>query len=170
MNVILETERLILRPVDAEDYLAVYAWAGDPVVNKFMLYPLHPNAEATKEWLSSRNIDDPDSCDLGIVLKETGELIGMGGLNKKEEGLWNLCYNLRSDTWGNGYVPEAMKAIIDYTRSVTEVKAIEAEYALENTKSRRVMEKLGMSFNRKTTFTKLDGSATFEAEIYRIDF
>jgi len=170
MNVVLETWRLLLRPVYAEDYLAVYAWAGDPVVNKYMIYPLHQSAEATKAWLSSRNIDDPDSCDLGIVLKETGELIGMGGLNKKESGLWNLGYNLRADMWGKGYVPEAMKAIIEYTRGVTEIKAIEAEYALENPKSRRVMEKLGMNYHRKTTYTKLDGSATFDAEIYRIEF
>ena len=39
----LETERLIVRPIMPDDYLDAFEWCGDPVVNKFMLYPLYKN-------------------------------------------------------------------------------------------------------------------------------
>ena len=71
----IETERLILRTVTVDDADAIFKWASDPDVNKYMIYPLHPNTEATKEWLKSRDIDGNDEFDLGFVLKETGEVM-----------------------------------------------------------------------------------------------
>ena len=40
--------------------------------------PCDQRAEDVKTWLEQRDEDDPDNYDLGFVLKETGELIGMG--------------------------------------------------------------------------------------------
>ena len=171
MRVTIETERLILRPVYPEDAEAIFKWAGDPVVNKYMVYPLHPNADATREWLKTRNIDDPDECDLGFTLKETGELIGMGGLCYREEtDAWAVGYNLRADKWGNGYVPEAIAAIIDYVNKVRPIRAIEGVFCKENKKSGRVMEKLGMHYLKDTTYNKTDGSVTYEANYYIKEF
>lgn len=45
----IETERLLLRTVTVEDAEAIFKWASDPDVNKFMIYPLHPNVEVTKD-------------------------------------------------------------------------------------------------------------------------
>ena len=111
----IETERLILRTVTVDDAEAIFKWASDPDVNKYMIYPIHPNVEVTREWLKSRDIDGTDEFDLGFVLKETGELIGQGGLFYKDDlDAWNIGYNLRKDYWGQGLVPEAIQAIIDY--------------------------------------------------------
>lgn len=171
MKATIETDRLILRNVTPDDYQACFTWCGDPDVNEYMIYPLYKNAEDVKTWLESRNNDDPDECDLGFVLKETGELIGMGGIYyKKEAGVWKIGYNLRKDMWGRGYVPEAMRAIIDYVRSVRDVHIIEGEFCIDNSKSKRVMEKLGMSYYKDCQYTKLDGSRTYEAKSYRIVF
>ena len=38
---VLETERLILRPLSLDDLDAVFKWTGDPRVNKYMIYPLY---------------------------------------------------------------------------------------------------------------------------------
>lgn len=169
MRVQIETDRLILRNVTPDDYQACFAWCGDPDVNEYMIYPLYKKAEDVKTWLESKDEDDPDDYDLGFVLKETGELIGMGGLfYKEEEDIWKIGYNLRKDMWGNGYVPEAMRAIIDHVRSVRDVRVIEGEVCVDNNKSRRVMEKLGMSYYGDCRYTKLDGSRTYEAGSYRI--
>ena len=171
MRVTIETERLILRPVYPEDAEAIFKWAGDPVVNEFMIYPLHPNSDATREWLKSRDIDDPDECDLGFTLKETGELIGMGGLcYNKENDWWTVGYNLRADKWGNGYVPEAIKGIIDYVDKIRPIRAIQGVYCKQNKKSGRVMEKLGMHFHKATTYSKTDGSVTYDANEYIREF
>lgn len=134
----LETSRLLLRPVTPEDYQAVFRWCGDPKVNKYMIYPLYKSAEAVRAWLESKPVASPDEFDYGFVLKETGELIGEGGMfYHPEEGLWHIGYNLRSDLWGRGLTTEA------------------------------VMRKLGLTFDRDSQYSKLDGSETFPAKTYR---
>ena len=142
----IETERLILRAVTVEDAEAIFAWASDPDVNKFMIYPLHENTDVTREWLKTRDINGKDEFDLGFVLKETGELIGQGGLFYHEDlDAWEVGYNLRKDYWGQGLVPEAIQAIIDYVDKEKGIRAIVGEFAKDNMKSQRVMEKLGMT-------------------------
>ena len=60
-----------------------------------------------------------------------------------------------------------MKAIIDYVDKVKGVRAIVGEFAKENSKSRRVMEKLGMTYWKDCRYSKLDGSTTFDAYMYK---
>ena len=160
----IETERLILRTVTADDAEAVFMWASDPDVNKYMIYPLHENLDVTEKYLKSRDINGKDEFDLGFVLKETGELIGQGGLFYHEDlDAWSVGYNLRKDYWGQGLVPEAIQAIIDYVDKEKGICAIVGEFAKENTKSKRVMEKLGMTYWKDGQYSKLDGSKTFDS-------
>ena len=160
----IETERLILRTVTVDDAEAIFKWASDPEVNKFMIYPLHANLDVTRDWLKSRDINGSDEFDLGFVLKETGELIGQGGIFYHEDiDAWSLGYNLRRDYWGQGLVPEAIQAIIDYVDKEKGIRAIVGEFAKENSKSRRVMEKLGMTYWKDAQYSKLDGSEIFES-------
>lgn len=79
-------------------------------------------------------------------------------------------YNLRKDYWGQGIVPEALQAIIDYVDKEKGIRAIVGEFAKDNSKSRRVMEKLGMTYWKDSTYTKLDGSVTFESKKYFREF
>lgn len=67
-------------------------------------------------------------------------------------------------------VPEAIQNLIDYVGKTREIKAIEGEFAVENFKSQRVMEKLGMTYDRDAEYEKLDGSAKFKAKIFRREF
>ena len=167
MVVTIETDRLVIRPVVPDDAEAIFKWASDPEVTKYMIYTTHPNAEYTREWLESRDITDEDSYDLGFVYKATGELIGMGGLvYKKEEDIWVIGYNLRKDYWGKGIVPEAMRGIIEHVAMKRPIRVIRGEFAVENDKSRKVMEKLGMHYLKDSEYSKLDGSAHFQSKIY----
>ncbi|MBR3483509.1 MAG: GNAT family N-acetyltransferase [Lachnospiraceae bacterium] len=171
MRVTIETERLILRPVVPDDYEAAFKWCGDPNVNKYMIYPLYTKAEDVRTYLESRNLDDPDNYDLGFTLKETGELIGQGGLvYVPEKDAWTIGYNIRADQWGHGYAVEAMEGIIKEIRKTRPVKAIIGEFAEENNKSRRVMEKLGMHCVGDHEYEKMDKSAKFKSKLYRRDF
>ncbi|MBO7582603.1 MAG: GNAT family N-acetyltransferase [Treponema sp.] len=163
---VLETERLILRPLTMDDLDAVFKWAGDPRVNKYMIYPLYKNKEEGIEWLKSLYQDD-DKKDFGFVFKETGELIGSGGIYyHPERGLWSIGYNLAYDYWNRGFTTEAMEKIIEWGRQELGVKEVAATFAVENVGSRRVMEKLGMTFLEDHDYTKLDGSETFTAKTY----
>ncbi|MBR6019490.1 MAG: GNAT family N-acetyltransferase [Lachnospiraceae bacterium] len=160
----IETERLILRTVTVDDAEAVFQWASDPDVNTYLIYMPHKSVEETRAWLSSRDVNGKDEFDLGFVLKETGELVGMGGLFYHEDlDAWSVGYNLRKDCWGQGLVPEAMWAIIDCVAKEKGIRAVVGEFAKENTKSKRVMEKLGMVYWKDGQYKKADGSVVFES-------
>ena len=164
----IETGRLVLRNMVPEDYEAVFKWCGDPDVARYMVYPLYTRAEDVRTWLESLDPDDPDDYDAGIVLKETGELIGSGGLfYKPEDDLWTIGYNLRKDQWGHGYVVETILGILEHVKTQREVRGIQGSFAAENYKSRRVMEKLGMTYAGEAEIRKLDGSEVLPAKLYR---
>lgn len=166
----LETARLLLRPVTPEDAQAVFRWCGDPKVNRFMIYPLYNTVQEVRAWLESKSVDSPEEFDYGFVLKETGELIGEGGMfYHPEEDLWHIGYNLRADQWGKGLTTEAMRAIINYTCTVRQVRVIEACHTVDNPASGAVMQKLGLRYVRDSQYTKLDGSETFPAKTYRFE-
>ena len=54
-----------------------------------------------------------------------------------------------------------MKKILEYALSTKDVKEIAGTFAVENIGSRRVMEKLGMTYLEDTECTKFDDSETF---------
>ena len=168
MKATIMTEHLILRPLTPLDAEAVFKWGSDPQVNEYMIYPLYQRVEDVETWLRSRDPDDPDVYDEGIVLRSTGELIGSGGLRwVKERNAWEVGYNLRRDQWGHGYTVEMLNALIDYIRKTRPVEAIDGIFAAENHKSQRVMEKMGMVYVRDTEFGKTDGSRIYPAKYYR---
>ena len=106
--------------------------------------------------------------DYGFVYKETGELIGSGGMYYHEDiDTWRIGYNLACDYWKKGLAVEAMSKIIEYGRNKYNIKIIDGEFCVDNYGSRRVMEKLGMSYYQDAEYTKLDGSETFKAKLYR---
>ena len=162
----LETERLILRPLSIDDLDAVYKWASDPRVNKYMIYPLYKSKDDGVEWLNTLYEDD-DKKDFGFVLKETGELIGSGGIYYHSDiDVWSIGYNLSYDYWNRGLVTEAMTKIIEWARQSFTVHVIAATFAIGNIGSQRVMEKLDMTFYEDTEYSKLDNSETFKAKTY----
>lgn len=166
---VLETERLILRPLTLEDKPAIYKWASDPEVAKFMRYSIYKSPEDADFWLNNIYVDEKQ-LDYGFVLKETGELIGSGGfIYNPENEEWDIGYNLRRDMWGKGLVPEACRKMIEYIKDSFGAKKIGGNFAVGNEKSGRVMEKLGMKYVCDTEYSKFDGSESFKAKHYSMD-
>ena len=168
MRARIETEHLILRNLTVEDAEAVFLWCGDPKVNRFMIYPLYKDVEEVKIWIESRDPDNPDDYNYGFVRKDTGELIGEGGLvYQPEREIWTMGYNLRADQWRKGYTVEAIEAIIEFIQKSRQITSIAAKVASDNHRSIRVMEKLGMVPVGETIYEKADKSEVFQAKIYR---
>lgn len=167
---VLETERLILRPLSVDDAAAVFQWAGDERVSAFMSYTTHNDIDTTVQWLGSLK-DEKTEWTWGFVLKETGELIGSGsiGPNKYMHGYWGIGYNIKYACWNRGYTTEAMRAVIDFAHTRLGVNKICSDHALANPASGRVMEKCGLTFHHYGEYTKLDGSETFQAKYYTLE-
>lgn len=168
---IIETERLILRPLTVNDAEACFIWHSDFRVNKFMSYPLITDIEVTRDWLKSVEMDKTVYY-WGFVLKENNLLIGSGdvGPNDFMKGYWGIGYNIRRDYWNMGLTTEAMKAIIAFAHNDLGVDKFCSDHAVDNPASGRVMEKCGMKFHHFGEYSKSDNSATFKAKFYTLEY
>jgi len=170
---ILETERLILRPLTVADADVVFSgWASDPEVTKYMSYSAHKSVDETIEWLTQeeKNINNDKYFSWGFTLKEIGRLIGSGGVGYNEEHkMFAPGYNIMKAYWGKGLTTEALKAIIDFAVSELGAREFFCNHATENIASGKVMEKVGFVYQKDGEFKKLDGSETFPSREYLLN-
>jgi ribosomal-protein-alanine N-acetyltransferase len=145
----LHTERLLLRDLTPGDLAAAHRYGADPEVVRFMSWG--PNDErATREFLERCAASAAETArttwELGIVLAESGELVGGCGLlaRRLHYREWELGYVLRRDHWGRGLVPEAARAVADFGFRHVGAHRIYALIDPENRGSIRVAERLGM--------------------------
>ena len=164
---ILETERLILRPITLDDAAACFSWNSDERVAKYMSYPTLTDISQTIDWIKS-TLTDEKEYNFAFVLKKENRVIGTGsiGPSSEMEGYWGMGYNLHFDYWHKGYCTEAMKAIINYVHKELGVNKIFSCHAVDNPRSGKVMEKCGLKFDHYNKITKYDNSATFKAKAY----
>ena len=164
---IIETERLVLRPLTTEDCDAVFEWVSDEDVARYMVYPVYTSKGKVAEWLFS--LQAPDSeYHFGFERKEDHKLIGSGSIGPDEarDGFWGFGYNLRKDCWRNGYATEAVRAMIAFANERFGVKKFSSSHAEQNTASGRVMEKCGLRFAKYGEFQKLDGTCKMRSMEY----
>ncbi len=163
---VIETERLILRPMNEKDSEAAFAWLGNPVVNKYLSDPLYTNVEEVRDLLAS--LANCSGYAFGIVLKETNELIGSCGMGpENNDAEWEFGYSFHPEFWNNGYATEVLKALIKFAYDLG-IRDFCASFAIDNHASGKVMEKCGLHFDHYGEFTKDDGSATFKSKYYKI--
>ncbi len=168
---ILETERLILRPITLDDAEACFSWGSDERVARFMCYPTAKDISETIAWIKTTLVDE-EEWNWAFVLKSENRVIGTGGIgpNKFMDGYWGIGYNLHYDYWHKGYCTEAMRAIVDYAHNELGVNKICSDHAVDNPRSGKVMEKLGLKFHHYGEYSKLDGSVTFKAKFYTLEY
>jgi len=145
----LETDRLILRPLDKKDVAAIFAMRSDAEVMRFIREP--QNRDESANWVklvSSRwKSDHIGFC--AVVEKQTGRLIGWCGLWRLEEtDELEIGYAIARDAWGKGFATEAARGFLRYAFEQLKSDKIVAVAEPENASSRRVMEKIGMKFLR----------------------
>ena len=170
---ILETERLILRPLALTDAEEIYAnWSSDPDVARYMVWSTHTNVEITKAWLAEveKAVDSDTDYDWGFVRKEDGKLIGSGGIYyKKERDTYTLGYNTMKDCWHQGYTSEAAAAMIKFGIEILHATHFRACHAKDNPNSGKVMEKVGFHYVSDSTYDSIDGTKHFESKEYVLE-
>lgn len=145
---ILETDRLILRPYAMSDADEVHAYGSDPEVCRYTDFG--PNSrEDTIAFLTAVTDPDHPAIDFAIVLRETGRVVGGVGARPKEDGRYEFGWVLRRDQWGQGLVFEAAQALVAHVLTLDGVTTLCARCRPENLASARIMEKLGMEFVRR---------------------
>lgn len=155
MNLILETDRLILRPLELSDAEAMFAMDKNPEVHKYLWQtPVQKVEEVIKvihyvnEQYERNNIGR-----FATILKETGEFIGWTGIkfvdDHTENGNTNFYdygYRLAEPFWGKGYATEASYTWLDYGFREMDIDKMNAYTHAQNGASNHVLQKVGMKF------------------------
>ena len=145
----LETTRLILRPMNEADADAVFAMRSDTDVMRF-IRPTQIKRSEAKAWINliSSRWEKEKIGFCAIVEKRSGKFIGWCGLWRLQETKEiEVGYALFKEFWGRGFASEAAEAFLHYGFNDLNLEKIAAVAQPENQNSRRVMEKLGMNFD-----------------------
>ncbi len=147
LTAILETERLVLRPLAPSDEDAMFDLLGDPIAMQW--YPRPLSREEAREWIdrNRRRFEEYGGGLFGLVLKENGELVGDCGPTRHEiEGRQEIeiGYHLRRAYWNRGLATEAARACTRFAFERLKPQRVISMIRPENVQSRRVAEKNGL--------------------------
>ncbi|RTY82069.1 N-acetyltransferase [Flavobacterium sp. LS1P28] len=157
MNLILETDRLILREMLFSDADALFEMDSNPKVHQYLwnkpltdISEVHSYIELVRAQYFRNNIGR-----FVVVLKETNELMGWAGLKYNTEMVnnkvhfYDIGYRLNEKFWGKGYASEASFAWLDYGFNVMKIKIMEAAAHTDNIASNRILKKIGLKMTEQ---------------------
>lgn len=157
MKIILETERLILREMDASDLEKMFELDSNPLVHTYLgNKPIHSRDEA-RGYINSL-INQYRENGIGrwaTIEKETGNFIGWSGLKyitgskNLQSNFHDVGYRFLPKFWGKGYATEATHAALRYAFETMKLHEVIGTCHQENKASRRVLEKCGLQLKEQ---------------------
>ena len=161
MGHLLSTERLVLRPVTADDHAALLAHWTQPDVRRFLFDGAAPSAAEVAETIEE-SIGDFAARGFGIWLIEldtasrldstaarldstAARLVGTAGLRPLGGSGLEIFYSLAPGAWGHGYATEAARAVVEYGLGPLGLPEVLAEVDEGNAASVAVVKRLGMT-------------------------
>jgi ribosomal-protein-alanine N-acetyltransferase len=148
----LHTPRLLLRDFAPADWPAIHALAMEPQVTRYQSWLRLHTEEQTRRWLrgviSHNQLQPRIAYNLAIELPQPREVIGWLGWGQpsdRSKGDYDFGYALHPAQWGQGYMTEALQAMVQFIFESLGATSIFGECALSNRASARVMEKAGLS-------------------------
>ena len=144
---VIETERLLVRTWDADDWRDFLRLTTNPLVMRYIHTSDTWSEERTREFVEQQIAFQQQLgfCMWKLARRPAGELIGMCGLKplgstpEIEIGWWLL-----PECWGQGLATEAAAAVLRYGFERAGLERIVSVAQPENAASVRVMEKIGM--------------------------
>ena len=158
MDPTLETARLELRPLALSDADAVYAYRRNTDVMRYMGgadQSIEDTREALEKYCRYQRMYGFSRW--AMFLKETGEFVGDSGLlpmNGTQE--FELGYRLAKDFWSMGLATECGRAWLDAAFTRFGLKTVIAFADERHTASLRVMQKVGMKFDKQAHIKGMD--------------
>ena len=146
----IKTERLILRPFAESDLADFYEYASVEGVGERAGWAHHKSIDESREILA-RFIEEDKT--FAICLKESDKVIGSLGVEKygSEDKLTEfdgyrgreIGFVLSKDYWGRGFMPEAVKAVMQYLFVELDYDFLICGYYNFNEQSKKVQQKCG---------------------------
>ena len=155
-NVVLTTDRLILRPWRETDLEDFYEYARVDGVGQMAGWNPHGGIAESRDILS-RFIAGKKV----FALEHQGKVIGSLGVEEYKEKNYpeldalvgrEIGYVLSKDYWGQGLMPEAVKAVMNWLFEEERLDFIMVGHFDWNNQSRRVIEKCGFRYIKNVSF------------------
>ncbi|EFO30989.1 acetyltransferase, gnat family [Roseibium sp. TrichSKD4] len=171
-DIILQTDRLQVRPLTEGDFDNLLDLHSDPEVNRYLSCgPVPMSAEEVRTRLD-RYLLTNKTDGLGKWKVETreGEFLGRAGFDWQDDPAgWELGYSFKQTAWGKGYATEIARGLIAWFFKHTQHNYLIAYAVSEHHKSLNIMKKAGLTFwqdrhvdGEDLTFYRLE-RADFEA-------
>lgn len=153
-TIILETNRLILRRQVIEDLDDLWSLYCDPEITKYIPDAPRSRQEAQEEleWHMHGHPQNPQLGLWAAIHKDTGKFIGRCGLlpwTIDGQNEVEIAYTISRAYWGQGLATEAAQGILQYGFDELLLNRLICLIDPENNASRRVAEKIGMSFEKE---------------------
>lgn len=149
---VLETARLTLRRLSQEDAPFIFRLVNEPSWLKYIGDKGVRSLDDARRYLQEGPLDMYARCGFGLYLvvrKRDAAPIGVCGLIKRDAlAEPDIGFAFTPENWGAGYAVEAAGATLAYGRDVLGMKRILAITSLDNAASIRLLEKIGMQFER----------------------
>jgi ribosomal-protein-alanine N-acetyltransferase len=150
----LETPRLFLRRPQPEDAPLLFAaYAQDPGVTRYLTWRPHTEISQARGFIDgvvARWLANTEFCWF-LFARDSREMIGCISARKEDRG-FNLGFVLAQSQWGQGLMPEAITAVVQWAFTESWVWRIWAACDTENHASARALEKSG--FTREALLTR----------------
>ncbi len=149
---VLETGRLLLRPLVREDAEDLRQWMGDEAL--YLYWGKRPGKTDLNPALLFEKAQRPSkSFHWGIARKADGKVIGEMWVYLIERGRKaKTAFRLSREHWGKGFATEALKRTVEFCFDNTELRRLWTDVHIDNAASVRVLEKAG--FTRENTVTQ----------------
>ena len=146
----LETERLTLRGMRVSDAPDMFEYACRPSVTEYLTWEPHASVEETRQYLTyvGQRYRTGDFYDWSVVDKASGRMIGTCGFTSFNcpADSAEIGYVLSPVYQGRGLGTEAVRRVLRFGFEELNLHRIEAHFIEGNAASRRLMERVGMTF------------------------
>ena len=157
MNLIIETDRLILREMRHDDASELFEMDSNPNVHKYLWNKPNTSITEIHDYITlvRKQYEENKIGRFVIIVKETNELIGWAGLKyckaevNKRVNFFDIGYRLNEKFWGKGYASEASYAWLDYGFKEMKIQTMTAAAQTNNIASNRILQKIGMTETEK---------------------
>ena len=154
MNLRIETDRILLRPLELSDAERMFLLDSDPVVCQYLGTQPVESIDVSKEIIEGimQQYEETGVGRLAVILKEEDKLIGWCGLKMHKEEVngvkdfYDLGFRFIPQYWGKGIATEASKAVVNEAFLTLPIEKIFAYADTRNKGSIRVLEKIGFHY------------------------
>jgi ribosomal-protein-alanine N-acetyltransferase len=153
LPLVIETQRLQLRPFTEDDIEAVWPTVSDPEFPKYMSWHAHTDRASVRAFVERITAAIADGTGATWAIVRDGRAVGCIGLDAItwEMRAWRvdraeLGYWLAKAEWNQGLMTEAARAIVRFGFETLGLHKIGVGCLVENEASRRVIERVGFRY------------------------